>query len=590
MIAIGIKNLTSNRLYVKETQYTVLPNQTFFVGEYDYFDLARAQSLKDLINAGSAVIIKDGVLLSAAASIIYLTTPATGGSGESNTASNVTSGGGIGLFKQKTGVDLEFKSLIAGTNITLTAGANDITIDAAGGGTGDFSVTLDSSLSTVTRTVAAGVTTFAVTHSLNTEDIQAEVYRLSDKETIGWTIVRTSVNVIECSRAGSVADNLFRVVILKSGSSGGGGGGGGEVNTASNKGTGAGEVFKQKTGVDLELRTIKAGTNITVTNNADDITIDSTSSGIALTDLSITAEGAAAGDGDLAYNNTNGQFTYSPPLLNGLSASGTTNFGANKIEYANNYATLGDLPSASTYHGMFAHVHAEGAAYYSHAGNWVKLADAGAGGGKEGYINETLVWSCQINGTFGTQMQSTGVQVSDVQASPMMFQQDVNLIDVRANLVASTNAATGYVGIYEYVARTTVSGNNWYEYTKLLQITPTFSWVNGQAAQEQILTLSTPYTFQAGKVYAVIVASPLTAGGTGQVYGMRYVASNKLLNSKSSTSSIIYEKTLRASTAFSAPYTMPNFQNGILPGTIYFLGEVNGYNARNKVRLNIQNA
>ena len=215
---------------------------------------------------------------------------------------------------------------------------------------------------------------------------------------------------------------------------------------------------------------------------------------------------------------------------------------------------------------------------------------SGGGGGKEGFINETLVWSCQINGTFGTQMQSTGVQVSDVQASPMMFQQDVKLIDVRANLVASTNAATGYVGIYEYVARTTVSGNNWYEYTKLLQITPTFSWVNGQAAQEQILTLSTPYTFQAGKVYAVIVASPLTAGGTGQVYGMRYVASNKLLNSKSSTSSIIYEKTLRATTAFSAPYTMPNFQNGILPSTIYFLGEVNGFQARNKVRLNIQNA
>lgn len=39
------------------------------------------------------------------------------GGGEANTASNV--GGGIGIFYQKTGVDLEFKSLIAGLGVTL---------------------------------------------------------------------------------------------------------------------------------------------------------------------------------------------------------------------------------------------------------------------------------------------------------------------------------------------------------------------------------------------------------------------------------------------------------------------------------------
>ena len=48
--------------------------------------------------------------------------------------------------------------------------------------------------------------------------------------------------------------------------------------------------------------------------------------------------------------------------------------GTNKILYSNVYSNLADLPSASSYHGMFAHVHGTGKAYFAHAGSWVDLA------------------------------------------------------------------------------------------------------------------------------------------------------------------------------------------------------------------------
>jgi hypothetical protein len=51
-----------------------------------------------------------------------------GGSGEVNTASNV--GTGEGVFKQKTGVDLEFKSLLGTSNkIGITNNTSDLTIN-----------------------------------------------------------------------------------------------------------------------------------------------------------------------------------------------------------------------------------------------------------------------------------------------------------------------------------------------------------------------------------------------------------------------------------------------------------------------------
>jgi hypothetical protein len=61
--------------------------------------------------------------------------------------------------------------------------------------------------------------------------------------------------------------------------------------------------------------------------------------------------------------------------LNTLAGDSDINFGTHKILYSNNYDSLGALPSAGSYHGMFAHVHGEAKAYYAHGGAWIKLAD-----------------------------------------------------------------------------------------------------------------------------------------------------------------------------------------------------------------------
>jgi hypothetical protein len=76
----------------------------------------------------------------------------TGGSGEVNTASNL--GSGTGLFAQKSVADLQFKSLVAGTNTSITNDATTVTVSipsdlvnftprfSAGAGQGDVNISI----------------------------------------------------------------------------------------------------------------------------------------------------------------------------------------------------------------------------------------------------------------------------------------------------------------------------------------------------------------------------------------------------------------------------------------------------------------
>ena len=49
--------------------------------------------------------------------------------------------------------------------------------------------------------------------------------------------------------------------------------------------------------------------------------------------------------------------------------------GTNKILYSNMYANAAALPSAASYHGMFAHTHDVGKGVFAHGGSWHTLLD-----------------------------------------------------------------------------------------------------------------------------------------------------------------------------------------------------------------------
>jgi len=85
--------------------------------------------------------------------------------------------------------------------------------------------------------------------------------------------------------------------------------------------------------------TLVSATNIKTINGTSllgsgDITIAGGGSGIALTDLSVGTEGSASGNGAIAYNNSTGVFTYTPPDLSGYLTAETNDL-TSAVTWAN---------------------------------------------------------------------------------------------------------------------------------------------------------------------------------------------------------------------------------------------------------------
>ena len=78
---------------------------------------------------------------------------------------------------------------------------------------------------------------------------------------------------------------------------------------------------------------------------------------------------------------TGGMFIRVSPQATGLEFIDITGAISSEDIAWKAYGAVSELPTASSKHGMLAHVHGEGAVYLAHAGNWVKIYPGAGGGG-----------------------------------------------------------------------------------------------------------------------------------------------------------------------------------------------------------------
>ena len=105
-----------------------------------------------------------------------------------------------------------------------------------------------------------------------------------------------------------------------------------------------------------------------------------------------------------------------------------------KVLFSNVYSVVGDLPSASTYHGMFAHVHGTGKAYFAHAGSWVELA------------NNSQIFDGAWSSLTGTPTTLAGYGITDAASISYVDTEIANLIDSAPGALDTLNELAAALG------------------------------------------------------------------------------------------------------------------------------------------------
>ena len=126
------------------------------------------------------------------------------------------------------------------------------------------------------------------------------------------------------------------------------------------------------------VASIVAGTGITLTNNSGEgstptVAVDTTAIQAKVSGVTDTEIGYLDGVTSAIQTQLSAKAPTNSPTFTGTVVIPTQTIASSDLDWEH-YDAEADLPAASTRHGMFAHVHGTGAAYYAHGGSWYKLA------------------------------------------------------------------------------------------------------------------------------------------------------------------------------------------------------------------------
>jgi hypothetical protein len=127
------------------------------------------------------------------------------------------------------------------------------------------------------------------------------------------------------------------------------------------------------------------------------------------------------------------------PTFTGTVVLPTETVRSSDLEWEH-YMSEADLPSAATKHGMFAHVHGTGAAYYAHSGSWYKLGkqsdldlkspiESPTFTGTVTVPDLTITGNLTVNGT-QTVVDTTNLEITDSLIYLAAEQYDTDVLDI----------------------------------------------------------------------------------------------------------------------------------------------------------------